>query len=81
MTNLTVLDQAVLRLAMAQSSGVPCAPVRDLIPADDLDSAYRIQSALGRNNYKFSTLLMEIVKSDPFRLRRGKGQETLAAAK
>ncbi len=46
MTNLTVLDQAVLRLAMAQSSGVPCAPVRDLIPADDLDSAYRIQSAL-----------------------------------
>jgi hypothetical protein len=40
----------------------------------------RIQSALDRNNYKFSTLLMEIVKSDPFRLRRGKGQETLAAA-
>jgi hypothetical protein len=41
----------------------------------------RIQSALVRDNYKFSTLLLEIVKSDPFRLRRGKGQETLAATK
>ncbi len=38
----------------------------------------RIQSALARDDYKFSTLLLEIVKSDPFRLRRGKGQETLA---
>jgi len=34
----------------------------------------RIQGALARDGYKFSTLLTEIVKSDPFRLRRGKGQ-------
>ena len=40
----------------------------------------RLQAALVRNDYKFSSLLIEIVKSDPFRLRRGKGQETLAAA-
>lgn len=40
----------------------------------------RIQAALARDDYKFSTLVREIVKSDPFRLRRGKGQETLAAA-
>jgi hypothetical protein len=40
----------------------------------------RIQAALARHDYKFSTLIVEIVKSDPFRLRRGKGQETLAAA-
>jgi hypothetical protein len=39
-----------------------------------------IQAALARDDYKFSTLLQEIVKSDPFRLRRGKGQETLAEA-
>ena len=39
----------------------------------------RIQTALVRDNYKFSTLLTEIVKSDPFRLRRGKGQETARA--
>jgi len=38
-----------------------------------------IQTALARDDYKFSTLVREIVKSDPFRLRRGKGQETLAA--
>ena len=36
----------------------------------------RIQSALAGNDYKFSTLLTEIVKSDPFRLRRGKSQAT-----
>jgi hypothetical protein len=43
----------------------------------------RIQAALARDDYKFSTLLTEIVKSDPFRLRRGKSQETpgTAAAK
>ena len=40
----------------------------------------RIESALARDGYKFSTLLTEIVKSAPFRLRRGKGQETLGAA-
>jgi 2-keto-4-pentenoate hydratase len=46
MTNVAELDQAALRLEAAQSSGVPCAPVRDLIQADDVDAAYRIQSTL-----------------------------------
>jgi hypothetical protein len=32
----------------------------------------RIVAALERNEYRFSTLALEIVKSDPFRLRRGK---------
>jgi mono/diheme cytochrome c family protein len=32
----------------------------------------RIYAALARNDYRFSTLVTEIVKSDPFRLRRGK---------
>ena len=40
----------------------------------------RIQSALARDDYKFSTLLTEIVKSDPFRLRRGKAQNTAQAS-
>ena len=34
----------------------------------------RIQRALAANDYKFSTLVSQIVKSDAFRLRRGKGQ-------
>jgi mono/diheme cytochrome c family protein len=32
----------------------------------------KIGTALAANQYKFSTLVTEIVKSDPFRLRRGK---------
>ncbi len=32
----------------------------------------RIVAALARHDYKFSTLVTEIVKSEPFRLRRGK---------
>jgi mono/diheme cytochrome c family protein len=32
----------------------------------------RISTALERNDYKFSTLITEIAKSEPFRLRRGK---------
>jgi len=35
----------------------------------------RVNSALEKNGYKFSTLVTEIVKSDPFRLRRGKDQK------
>jgi hypothetical protein len=31
----------------------------------------KIQEALEKNSYKFSTLAVEIVKSDPFRMRRG----------
>jgi hypothetical protein len=32
----------------------------------------RILTALARDKYKFSTVIVEIAKSDPFRLRRGK---------
>jgi mono/diheme cytochrome c family protein len=38
----------------------------------DRPSIDRINAALARNEYKFSTLVTEIVRSDPFRLRRGK---------
>jgi hypothetical protein len=41
----------------------------------------RIQASLARNNYKFSTLVAEIAKSDPFRLRRGKAQEAATGPK
>jgi hypothetical protein len=34
----------------------------------------RILNALAQSDYRFSTLVSEIVKSDPFRLRRGKDQ-------
>ncbi len=37
---------AVERLAAAFASGVPCAPVRDLIGPDDLAAAYAVQAAL-----------------------------------
>ena len=42
----TAVAAAVERLARAQSSRVPCAPVRDLIGTDDLDAAYAVQQGL-----------------------------------
>ena len=44
---------------------------RGLEPYDDrtLD---KIVAALAKNDYRFSTLALEIAKSDPFRLRRGR---------
>jgi Protein of unknown function (DUF1592)/Protein of unknown function (DUF1588)/Protein of unknown function (DUF1585)/Protein of unknown function (DUF1587)/Protein of unknown function (DUF1595)/Planctomycete cytochrome C len=35
----------------------------------------KIVAELGRNDYRFSVLVAEVVKSDPFRLRRGKDQK------
>ena len=37
----------------------------------DRRSVMKIQEALEKNGYKFSTLAVEIVRSDPFRMRRG----------
>jgi mono/diheme cytochrome c family protein len=37
----------------------------------DRPSIKKIQEELAKNDYKFSTLAIEIVKSDPFRMRRG----------
>ena len=37
----------------------------------DRRSIKKIQEELEKNDYKFSTLAVEIVKSDPFRMRRG----------
>jgi 2-keto-4-pentenoate hydratase len=34
---------AVARLDDAARTGTPCAPVRDLIGADDIDTAYAVQ--------------------------------------
>ncbi|HEX7899883.1 MAG TPA: DUF1592 domain-containing protein [Planctomycetota bacterium] len=44
---------------------------RGMEPYDDraLD---KVAAALAKTDYKFSTLILEIAKSDPFRLRRGK---------
>jgi 2-keto-4-pentenoate hydratase len=48
-TDLREADRAVLeaaqRLAAAGSSGVPCQPVRSLLPAGDLHTAYAVQTA------------------------------------
>jgi mono/diheme cytochrome c family protein len=38
----------------------------------DRPAVNRIVSALGRDDYRFSTLVLEIARSDPFGLRRGK---------
>jgi hypothetical protein len=40
----------------------------------DRRAVTEICNALDKNDYKFSTLVIEIAKSDPFRLRRGKEQ-------
>lgn len=42
-TSTELTAAAAARLADASRTGVPCAPVRDLIGSDDLDLAYRVQ--------------------------------------
>lgn len=46
MITRSALDDAAERLDRAALSGIPCAPVRELIGSDDIDAAYRVQSAL-----------------------------------
>lgn len=40
------VESAAERLDTARRTGVPCAPVRDLLPPGDLDAAYAVQSLL-----------------------------------
>ncbi|MFI7005532.1 2-keto-4-pentenoate hydratase [Streptomyces sp. NPDC050145] len=40
------VTRAAERLEEARHTGVPCSPVRDILPAGDLDSAYAVQSLL-----------------------------------
>jgi 2-keto-4-pentenoate hydratase len=37
------IEQAARRLREAEAGGIPCAPVRDLLPADDIEAAYAVQ--------------------------------------
>ena len=46
MTSQDAITAAVERLAVAQETRVPCAPVRDLIGTDDLSAAYAVQQGL-----------------------------------
>ena len=46
MTSQDAIAAAVERLAVAQDTRVPCAPVRDLIGTDDLPAAYAVQQGL-----------------------------------
>ena len=46
MTSQDAISAAVDRLAVAQETRVPCAPVRDLIGTDDLPAAYAVQQGL-----------------------------------
>jgi len=45
-TSQDLISAAVERLAAAQETRVPCAPVRDLIGTDDLPAAYAVQQGL-----------------------------------
>jgi 2-keto-4-pentenoate hydratase len=47
-TSEDAVSAAVARLARAQQTREPCAPVRDLIGTDDLDAAYAVQQGLVR---------------------------------
>jgi hypothetical protein len=41
----------------------------------DRRAVERITAALEKDDYRFSRLVIEVVKSDPFRLRRGREQQ------
>jgi 2-keto-4-pentenoate hydratase len=43
MTTATSVAEAGHRLDDARRSGIPCRPVRDLLPAGDIDAAYAVQ--------------------------------------
>jgi hypothetical protein len=45
----------------------------------DTPTVDKIVSAMDKDGYKFSTLVTEIVKSDPFRMRRGKENASAAS--
>lgn len=45
----SVTTQAAVRLREAYETGLPCAPVRDLIAADDVEAAYAVQEANTRH--------------------------------
>jgi len=49
---------AVDRLARAQASRVPCAPVRDLIGTDDLPAAYAVQQGLVQGRLSSGTTVV-----------------------
>ncbi len=42
----------------------------------DIPTVDAIATALAKDNYRFQTLILEVVRSDPFRLRRGYSKET-----
>jgi 2-keto-4-pentenoate hydratase len=39
------VDAVLDRLATARATGIPCPPVRDLLPPEDTDAAYAVQTA------------------------------------
>ena len=45
-TSQDSIAAAVARLSQALATGVPCAPVRDLIGTDDMPAAYAVQQGL-----------------------------------
>jgi 2-oxopent-4-enoate hydratase len=45
-TGMDAIHEAAARLREAERTRTPCAPVRDLIGADDVAAAYRVQSLL-----------------------------------
>ncbi|MGW6281290.1 2-keto-4-pentenoate hydratase [Kribbella sp. NPDC055071] len=49
MTDESNLEDAVRRLQAAASNGQPCAPVRDLIGADDAATAYAVQQRVNHD--------------------------------
>ncbi|ONH30846.1 2-keto-4-pentenoate hydratase [Pseudofrankia asymbiotica] len=40
------VEAAADRLQLATASGIPCAPITDLVPAGDIDAGYQVQSRL-----------------------------------
>ena len=74
-------DSAELKAILVEKKElfIQCIAEKMLICALELGLEYhdkptldRMSPVLEKDNYKFLTLVLEIAKSDPFRLRRGK---------
>lgn len=64
-TSLDSITVAPDRLATAAATAAPCAPVRDLIDASDIDTAYAVQQHNVENEIRSGRVILPRKTSVP----------------